>query len=284
MATITYKAGLLGLPLSGSLSPRIFRIFSALTGAAITYEPRECGASELAAVIASLKNEGWAGFNVTIPHKLAVFKLLDLTDPASREIRAVNAVRLGRRGLEGLNTDAAAIREVLEENASSPSGKAAVVFGSGGAAAAAGWALARSGAASVTFNARNGSAAAGLAARLGAAFPDTVFSAAAFSAPSSSAGILVNATPLGMYQPGGPPCSPAAGTICLDLAYAPGGTEFMAAAGAAGAKALDGIEVLVRQAALSLKFWTGLPGGDIVKFNREAVALLRKELLKGAGC
>jgi len=284
VAIKSYKAGLIGLPLSKSLSPEIFRIFSSLTGAFITYELRECGAGELAAVIASLKGEGWAGFNVTIPHKQAVFELLDLPDPASREIRAVNAVRFGRRGLEGLNTDAGAVREALTENGAEPAGKAAVVFGSGGAAAAAGWALGRSGAASVTFNARNVDPAAALAARLAAAFPGTVFSAAAFSAPSSTADILVNATPLGMYQPGRPPCSPGPETVCLDLAYAPGGTEFITAALAAGATAIDGLEVLVRQAALSLKFWTGLPGGDIVKFNHEAIALLRKGLPKGDRC
>lgn len=284
MANKTYKAGLVGLPLSKSLSPEIFRVFSALTGAAITYELRECGAGELAAVIDSLKREGWDGFNITIPHKRAVFELAALTDPASRVIKAVNTARFGPRGLEGLNTDADAVRWSLEENGAAPDGKAAVVFGSGGAAAAAGWALGRSGAASVTFNARNSGAASALAAGLGTAFPKTVFSAAPFAAPSASAGILVNATPLGMYQPGRPPCAPAAGTVCLDLAYAPGGTEFLAAARAAGAAAIDGLEPLVRQAALSLKFWTGLPGGDIVEFNREALGLLRKGLSKGDRC
>ena len=281
MPTKIFKAGLLGLPLSKSLSPEIFRIFSALTGAGITYELRECGAGELAAVIASLKTEGWSGFNVTIPHKQAVFPLLALADPASREIRAINAARFGKLGLEGLNTDAGAVREALEEHSAETPGKAAVVFGSGGAAAAAGWALGRAGAASVTFNARNRSAAALIAGRLGAAFPRTIFFDADFSAPSAAAGILVNATPLGMYQPGLPPCTPGHKTVCLDLAYAPAGTEFMAAAKAAGARTIDGLEVLVRQAALSLKFWTGLPGGDIVKFNREAIGLFRKQLLKG---
>ncbi len=275
VAIKTYKAGLVGLPLSKSLSPEIFRIFAQLTGAAISYELRECGAGELTAVIASLKEEGWTGFNVTIPHKQAVFKLATLSDPASRVTGAVNAVRFGPRGLEGLNTDADAVRETLEEQGAAPAGKAAVVFGSGGAAAAAGWALGRSGAASVTFNSRNAASAPDLAARLGAAFPKTVFSAAAFAAPSTSADILVNATPLGMYQPGMPPCTPSAGTVCLDLAYAPAGTEFLAAAKAAGALTIDGLEPLVRQAALSLKFWTGLPGGDIVKFNREALRLLK---------
>lgn len=275
------KAGLLGLPLSKSLSPDIFRIFSALTKTGLLYEPRECGDGELASVIESLRTEGWAGFNVTIPHKQAVFKLLGLADPAARAVKAVNAVRFGRNGLEGFNTDAAAVRSALEENAVDARGKDAVVFGSGGAAGAAGWALGRSGAATVTFRARNIAAAGGLAAGLGLVFEGTRFFAAGFEAPGEPAAILVNATPLGMYAPGRPPCAPGPGTACLDLAYAAGGTEFTRAARAAGARAIDGFEVLVRQASLSLKYWSGLPAGDIVKFNAEALKLLRKKLSGG---
>lgn len=272
------KAGLLGFPLSGSLSPEIFRIFSGLTGAELLYEPRECGAAELASVIRSARAEGWAGFNVTIPHKRAVFKMLDLPDPASLAVKAVNSVRFGRKGLEGLNTDAAAVLTSLEENDVSPAGKHAVVFGSGGSAAAAGWALGRARSASVTFRARNRAAALELAGNLAGVFPGTVFSQAPFEAAGAPADIFVNATPLGMYAPGLPPAKPGPGSACLDLAYSRTGTEFIKAAAAAGAAAIDGLEVLVRQAALSLKFWTGLPGGDIVEFNREALKLLRKEL------
>jgi len=279
-----YKAGLIGLPLSRSLSPEIFRIFAALTGAPISYELRECGAAELGSVIAAIRAAGWAGFNVTTPHKRAVFGLLNLADPASREILAVNAARFGKLGLEGLNTDAGAVREALDENGAKVSGKAAAIFGAGGAAAAAGWALGRSGAASVTFHARNRAAAAVVAGRLGAAFPKTNFFDAEFSAVSAAPDILVNATPLGMYVPGTPPCLPGPGTVCLDLAYAAAGTEFIAKSRAAGALGIDGLEVLVRQAALSLKFWTGLPDGDIVKFNLEAIGLLRKGLAKGDRC
>ena len=275
------KAGLLGLPLSGSLSPVIFGIFSGLTGEEIVYEKRECGEAELASVIEALGAEGWAGFNVTIPYKRAVFNLLNLRDPASRDIGAVNAVRFGRKGLEGLNTDAAAVRLAFEENGVNPAGKNAAVFGSGGSAGAAGWALGRSCAASVTFRARNSAAALELAGKLSGVFPKTVFSAAPFSGQAGPAEIFVNATPLGMYTPGAPPAEPKPGDACLDLAYAPGGTEFIRNAAAAGARTIDGLEVLVRQAALSLKFWTGLPGGDIVEFNREALRLLRERLKRG---
>ncbi|MBI4349822.1 MAG: shikimate dehydrogenase (NADP+) [Elusimicrobia bacterium] len=271
------KAGLLGFPLSGSLSPGVFRILSGLAGAELRYEPRECAAAELDSAIRSAEAEGWAGFNVTIPHKRAVFKMLDLSDPASRAVKAVNAVRFGKKGLEGLNTDAAAILLSLEENGADPAGKDAVVFGSGGSAAAAGWALGRARSASVTFRARNRAAALELAGDLAGVFPKTVFSAAPFDA-AGGAGIFVNATPLGMYAPGRPPAKPGPGDFCLDLAYTRSGTEFLKAAAAAGAAAIDGLEVLVRQAALSLKFWTGLPGGDIVEFNREALKLLREKL------
>ncbi|MDO8805544.1 MAG: hypothetical protein Q7R35_14085 [Elusimicrobiota bacterium] len=275
------KAGLLGLPLSSSLSPAIFRIFSSLSGCEIKYELRECGAAELASVIHTVKSEVWSGFNVTIPHKRAVFKMLDLPDPASRGIKAVNAVRFGRKGLEGLNTDAAGIVSALQENGISPAGKNAVIFGAGGSAAAAGWALGRARAASVTFCARNGGAALETAGNLAEVFPGTVFSAAPFAVPGSPAGIFVNATPLGMYAPGKPPANPKPGDVCLDLAYAPEGTEFIKTSALAGAITIDGLEVLVRQAALSLKFWAGLPGGDIVEFNREALRLLREKLQRG---
>lgn len=269
------KAGLLGFPLSKSLSPGIFRIFSGLSGTEIQYGLRECAGAELASVILSAEAEGWAGFNVTIPHKQAVFKMLNLRDPASRDIHAVNAVRFGRKGLEGLNTDAAGILRALEENGISSSGKNAAIFGSGGSAGAAGWALGRAGAASVTFCARNKKTALEIAVELSEVFPRTAYSASPFSAPEGAAEIFINATPLGMYAPGMPPVNPKPGEVCLDLAYAAGDTEFIKTAKAAGAAAIDGLEVLVRQAALSLKFWAGLPAGDIVEFSRGALKLLR---------
>jgi len=270
------KAGLLGMPLSKSLSPEIFKIFSALTGAPIDYELRECGAAELPAVVEMLRAEGWAGFNITSPHKRAVFQLLNLADPAARAVKAANAARFGRGGLEGANTDAAAIRAALEENSAEVAGKMAVIFGAGGSAGAAGWALGRCGAAGVVFHARNKAAAVKLAEELAPVFGGTRFSAAGFEEPERTADILVNATPLGMYAPGRPPCQLCGGAVCLDLAYTEGGTGFMAAARAAGAKAIDGLEVLVRQASLSLRFWAGLPAGDIVEFNVEALKRLRE--------
>ncbi len=272
------KAGLIGRPLSRSLSPVLFGIFADLAGEEIVYELRETEPRDLRTAIETARMEGWRGFNVTIPYKGDVCALLDLADPAARAAGAVNAVRFGRAGLEGYNTDARALLQIMGETGFAAAGKSAIIYGSGGAAASAGWALGRSSAASVVFSARNTENASALARRLTEFFPATSFSAAPFGRPAAPPDILVNATPLGMYQPGRPPCEPARGMFCADLAYAPAGTELAAAAAAAGAVSADGLALLVRQAALSLRFWTGLPAGDIVEFSIEADRLFRKKL------
>ena len=270
------KAGLFGSPLSKSFSPALFGVFARLAGTEISYELRDVPRNQLRGAIDGARLNGWAGFNVTIPYKQEVCALLSQADPAAKAAGAVNAVRFGRTGLEGCNTDAHALREIFCERGIDPAGRAAAVYGSGGGAGAAGWALGRSRAAAVVFHARNAPAAGALAARLGDCFPGTAFSAAPFYGPGAG-DIFVNATPLGMYAPGRPPCAPGAGSFCFDMAYAPGGTEFTRTAAAAGAGVVDGLEILVWQAVLALKFWSGLPSGDIVKFKQEALALLRSE-------
>lgn len=270
------KAGLFGSPLSKSLSPDLFGIFGRLEGTEISYELRDVPRNQLRGAIDGARLNGWAGFNVTIPYKQEVCALLSQADPAAKAAGAVNSVRFGRTGLEGCNTDAHALREIFSERGIDPAGRTAAIYGAGGAAGAAGWALGRSRASSVVFHARNAAAAAALAARLGDCFPGTAFSAAPFDGPAA-ADLFVNATPLGMYTPGRPPGAPGAGSFCFDMAYSPGGTDFVSAAAAAGAGVVDGLEILVWQAVLSLKFWSGLPAGDIVKFKQEALTLLRSE-------
>jgi shikimate dehydrogenase len=276
------KAGLIGHPVSKSLSGEVFAVFSELTGEDLRYSLIDCSPAELPLIIPTFRPQGWAGFNVTLPHKRAVCALLNLADPAAKACGAVNTVRFGRAGRAGTNTDAHALVSALAEAGCSPAGKAAAVFGAGGAAASSGWALGRSRAAAVTFHARDAAAGAALAARLGEAFPGTIFSAAPFGKPGRGTEIFVNATPLGMYQPGSPPCEPEPGQLCADLAYAAGGTEFIAAARRAGAVTIDGLSLLVWQAALSLRFWCGLPTGDIVKFKQAALPLLEKKLKGGS--
>lgn len=274
------QAGLLGRPLSNSLSPEVFNIFARLLGTGIVYTLSETEASGLASAIGAARAEGWSGFNVTIPHKQAVLAMLNLSDPAAAAAGAVNAVRFGRTGLEGLNTDARALLQVFDEHAIKVQRKQAAVFGAGGAAGAAAWALGRSRAASVRILARDENRADALVSRLTDCFPETVFSSGPFSAPDAVLDIAINATPIGMYAPGPLPFKPRPSCVCVDFAYGRAPTDFIRAAAEVGACRIDGLELLVAQAALALKFWTGLPAGDIVKFTREALGLLRDKMEK----
>lgn len=272
------KAGLLGHPVSRSLSPDVFSVFSRLLGETVSYELKDCTPQDLPHLLPALSACGWAGFNVTLPYKKTVCGLLAMADPAAKACGAVNAVRFGRAGMEGMNTDAHAFKQALDRSGFAVAGSRAAVFGSGGAAAAAGWALGRCAAAEVAFHARNTAEAGGLARRLAEVFPKTDFKAASFATPAAGAAVFVNATPIGMYEPGRPPCSPAAGQLCADFAYAASGTELCLDASRAGAAVIDGLDLLVCQAALSLRFWAGLPAGDIVKFEREARTALAARL------
>lgn len=271
------KAGLFGHPVGKTLSPAIFGVFAELTGVPISYEPRDCEPDLLETAIIQARGAGWAGFNVTIPYKAAIMPLLHLCDPAAKAAGAVNCVRFGRAGVEGMNTDARALLEALAERQFTVTGKSAAIFGAGGSAASSGWALGRSRAAAVIFRARDNAAAANLAARLSRAFPETSYGYAPFETPAERPDIVVNATPLGMYQDGRPPCDPGPGTLCVDLPYKPGGTGFTKAAAAAGAPVIDGLTLLLWQAVLSLRFWSGLPTGDIVKFKGGALQRLARE-------
>ena len=281
MQAKTIKTGLFGRPLSKSLSPKVFGVFSELTGAPISYELRECATPELAAAISAARSEGWTGFNVTIPYKSAVLEMLDSASKAAQDTGAANTVRFGEKGLEGTNTDAHALASALSEHGIAVKGLSAAVYGSGGAAAAAAWALAGAGTAHIDICSRRQAPAEALKSRLSKIFPATSFGTPPFGEPPEEDVILVNATPIGMYSPGTPPCAPRQENICVDLAYAAGSTDFIRSARAAGARAVDGLDLLVWQAALALEFWGGFPGGDIVKFKNDASSLLARRLQGG---
>ncbi len=216
------KTGLIGSPLNKSLSPRLFRIFSSELGEKYSYVLVGTRAAGLARTLGKIREAGWAGFNVTLPLKEKILPLLDSLSPEAEAIGAVNAVRIKNGKLEGRNTDADAIKLALAEAGFRPRGRTCVIWGAGGAARAAAWALGSSGAGVVEIHNRSLSRAAALAKHLSALFPRTAFAARGFTAaPAGAAALFVNATPLGMYGP-----LPAAlrfegrpGSLYLDLAY-----------------------------------------------------------------
>ncbi|MDE2143257.1 MAG: shikimate dehydrogenase [Elusimicrobia bacterium] len=246
------KLGLFGFPISHSKSPRLFARLSRLIKRPISYEAVLAAPGTLAAFAAGARDRGWRGANVTVPLKEEAASISHRLTPAAKALGAVNVLRFGRT-IIGHNTDAEGLRDAMKRSGVKAKNKSALVFGAGGAARAAGWALAREGAKSVRFCARTQSRARKSAKDLAVHFPRIHVSAGA----AAPADIWVNATPLGMK--GFPDRTPAPKSLpspstAVDLVYGRK-TAFQRDAARRGAKVSDGSAMLVYQALHAWEFW-----------------------------
>lgn len=246
------RLGLFGWPVSHSRSPRLFARLGRLLKKEISYEAVPVPPGTLAAAVAVARGEGWRGANVTVPLKREAAALSSSFTPAAKALGAVNVLRFGRT-VAGHNTDAAGLRDALRRSGVKARGKSALVFGAGGAARAAGWALARAGARRVRFCARTQGRAKRTASDLQRRFPRTKFS----SGQAISAHIWINATPLGMK--GFPDRTPAPRALAspetaVDLVYGRR-TAFQRDAARRGATVTDGAAMLVFQALRAWEYW-----------------------------
>ena len=203
-----------------------------------------------AQTVRALPASGFAGANVTLPHKEAALALADDAEPAARAIGAANTLSFENGQIFAANTDAPGLLAALPE---SPQGRTALVLGAGGSARAAAWALREAGATVTVWNRSTGRAET-LAAELGVTAITDV----------EGAELLVNCTAVGLGADDDPfallPVTHAvlrAARCVVDLAYGDRETRLLAAAREAGAATVDGLEVLVHQGALSLERWTG---------------------------
>jgi shikimate dehydrogenase len=204
--------------------------------------------------VRGLPASGYRGANVTIPHKLAALALADRASDVARAIGAANTLTFDD-GIGAENTDAGGFLAALGE---SPRGMRALVLGAGGAARAVVWALVDAGAADVAIWNRTPERAVELA---------DAFGARAVGAPEP-ADLVVNTTAVGLHGDDGLPLQTLAQPrLACDLVYRDGGeTPFAAWAARADARVVDGLEVLVRQGALSFRLWTGLePPLDVMR-------------------
>lgn len=266
------KLGIFGWPVSQTRSPRLFAKLAVLLGRPISYEA--VLVADLPAAVAKARAAGWRGVSVTVPHKEKAAALAGRLTPAAKALGAVNVLRFGR-SVDGHNTDADGLRDALREAGLRIRGKRALVFGAGGAARAAGWALASEGAKTIRFSARTAARARRAAKALRPHFRRTSFSAGA----PVPADIWVNATPLGMK--GFPDRSPApaglaAPELAVDLVYGRR-TAFQRDAASRGARVTDGSAMLVHQALRAWEYWDKPLGAR----RRAALAApLLKEVLK----
>jgi shikimate dehydrogenase len=254
----TRLAGVIGWPVSGSLSPVIHNAAFAALGLDWAYVPLPVPPGRVAEAIAGLRALGFAGANVTMPYKTEAAQAVERLSEDAALLEAVNTVVVGGDEIEGANTDAPGFDRVLRSDAGfDPSGRRALVFGAGGAARACVLALGRAGLAELVVAIREPERSTSLA-RLARELPVELRVIPLADAASESVDLVVNATPLGRTGETLPHPELHDGVLVVDLLYRPAVTPLLQAARDAGAAAYGGLGLLLHQAALSFELWTGL--------------------------
>jgi shikimate dehydrogenase len=240
------------------LSPTIFNAAFEALSLDLEYVAVEVPPGRAEEAIDEARALGVMGLSVTMPHKAAVVPALDRLSAAAEALGAVNTVlRIGDE-LVGDNTDGPGFLDALAaDEGFDPAGRRCLVFGAGGAARAVILAVAAAGAAEVVVVNRNIDHAeaavvlAGEAGRIGE--PGDV----------KGADLVVNATPIGMHGQPAEPLFDASllteGQLVADLVYHPPITPLMSDARSHGARAVNGLGMLIHQAAHSFQLWTGQP-------------------------
>jgi shikimate dehydrogenase len=257
----TELAGVIGWPVEQSLSPVIHNAAYAALGLDWVYVPLPVGPDSLLTALAGLRALGFAGANVTMPHKDEAATACATLSEDAKLVRAVNTLVVRADGLEGYNTDVPGFARFLERDAGFViAGTDALIYGAGGAARACAAALVRGGAVGVTIVARDPRKAS-------RAFDPPVGSDVRVvewsEQPSGEPDLIVNATPVHGDLLPLPPLGE--GRTVVDLMYRPTVTPLVAKARAFGASAFTGLGMLLHQAALSFELWTGqVPPLDVM--------------------
>ena len=250
-------AGVIGWPVAHSRSPRLHGHWLAALGIDGAYLPLPVRPGDLAIAVRGLQAAGFAGLNVTIPHKQAVMALCDHIDPAAARIGAVNTLVFGPGGVAGSNTDGIGFIANLRAHGVNPATGPALLLGAGGAARAIAAALLDAGVPVSVCNRTPEHAEALAAALTGIRLVPWAKRAAALADQA----LLVNTTQLGMT--GQPPLDlpldgAATGLVVSDIVYAPLETPLLAAARARGLRTVSGIGMLLHQAVPGFAAWFGV--------------------------
>lgn len=257
------KAFVVGHPIAHSRSPLIHGYWLRRYGIEGSYEPIDVAPDDLAGLLKGLAAEGFAGGNVTIPHKEAAFRLSDVTSERARRIGAVNTLVIRPDGtIFGDNTDAlgfvAHLDETLRSGWETRCEGQAVVFGAGGAARAIIVGLLERGLPRILVSNRT----SGRARDLVAIDPDriTAIDGSSLDQELARTGLLINATSLGMKGHGSLEIDldtlPADAAVA-DIVYVPLETTLLARAHERGLAVVDGLGMLLHQAVPGFEAWFG---------------------------
>ncbi len=262
----TRLVALLGDPVAHSISPQIHNHAFASLGLDYAYIPLRVRRSNMKSAIDSLRACGFAGANVTIPHKNAVVPYCDVLSPLSEATGTVNTLYFNEGMMHGTTTDPEGFFAAVEKMGYSRRSGDVVILGNGGTARTLGIALALEGAVeTLTLVGRNESRVSGLAEEITrkTGFPVhwTLFYADDSAARIEDCNLLVNCTSVGMHPNIGNSPLPSdffhPDMFVFDTIYNPDETVFLRDAARAGCTVSNGLNMLLYQGLASSAYWTG---------------------------
>ena len=271
----TRLCGLLGSPLGHSFSPVIHNHAFAACNLPYAYIPLPVLPSHLEAVVKGMRFCGFAGANVTIPHKQAVLTLCDDLSDLSRITGAVNTLHFCDGKITGTTTDVDGFLRALEFMNFNPAGKNIAILGTGGTARTLGLALAyKKIPVSITIVGRDAQKTARLVVDIQkiarCAVEQALFSDDSLGDALRDCSLIVNCTSVGMAPKSGVSPLPEKvlhpGQAVFDAIYNPAETELLRLAKSKGCQIQNGLRMLLYQALASFKIWTGVSVDETI-FN-----------------
>jgi shikimate dehydrogenase len=273
----------LGHPVGHSLSPVMHNAAFRALGMDAVYVAFDVEPSELMDVLPAMGHMGFGGVNLTVPLKEVAFRGLRELDESARVAGAVNTIRFTADGLRGLSTDGEGfVRALREAFGLEVRGLDIFVLGCGGAGRTVAIASARQGADRLMLADVASDRCEKVAREIRSLAPAMPVEVAGggpgiWAEAAHAAALVVQATPLGMKPDDPLPLPPTAfrpGQVAMDLVYSPAETAFMRAASESGARAVNGLGMLLHQGAASFTIWTGQPA-PVDVMRRALTAALR---------
>jgi shikimate dehydrogenase len=278
----TTPYAVLGHPIGHTLSPAMHNAAMRSLGMDAIYLAFDVHPDRLMDVLPAMRDMGFGGVNLTVPLKEVAFRGLEELDTAAAHLGAVNTIEFLDDGrIKGHNTDGYGFLQSLNEAfGETVKGRSVFMLGSGGAGRAVAITCAAEGAAQVVLSDMDADRARRVADEIAGLFPAVKAEAApaqpeAWPAACAAAGLVVQATPVGMKPEDSSLLGPEAfraGQVVLDLVYMYPETDLMRTARSAGARALNGLGMLLHQGARAFTVWTG----------REAAVDVMRGVLEGA--
>ena len=268
MICLNKFAGIIGYPLSHTLSPSMHNFIYQKLGIDVEYKKWEISPNNLKSHIEKINNENFIGANITVPYKEKIVPLLDEIRNEAKFTGAVNTIVKNNNKLIGYNTDVYGIEQTLDIKLKNDVINNAVIFGAGGAAKAALFVLLQRGLNNLTIVNRTKSNALKMISKFNNVNCDqtiiTLNEKSQIKSACLSADLIINTTILGMKGSGYEDISPIDSTfidsnsVIFDMVYNPTKTPLIKIALERNANIIEGLNMLVYQAIESIELWTGI--------------------------